>query len=65
VERAVDLLKAEEADQGLGKGEGMRGSPPGSPGSPGKKKRGGKDKKKRSPLRRSHSNFDGVGGSEG
>ncbi|KAG9196072.1 hypothetical protein G6011_01193 [Alternaria panax] len=84
VERAVDLLKAEEAQQegrangnrqGDIRGEGMLGSPPGSPGSPGspgKKKRKGKNKggggkagEKRSPLWRIHSNFDGVGGSEG
>ncbi|KAI4618789.1 hypothetical protein J4E80_005393 [Alternaria sp. BMP 0032] len=98
VDRAMDLLKAEEAGQqdsaqGRGKAEEMvsRGSldsprspgSPGSIGSPGKKRKkkaggggnghggelgnggvsGGQGKKKRSPLRRSHSNFDGAGGS--
>ncbi|KAH6848502.1 UNC-like C-terminal-domain-containing protein [Alternaria rosae] len=109
VDRAMDLLKAEEAGQhgsaqGRGKVEELvsRGSldsprssgsidSPGSPGSlrspgsPGKKRKkkgggngnahggggglgnggasGGQGKKKRSPLRRSHSNFDGGGGS--
>jgi hypothetical protein len=73
VERAVGLLKAEEQEEQDGGRNGVVSSPPnspgsltspGSPGSPGKKKKrgGGKDKKKRSPLRRSHSNFDGVGG---
>jgi hypothetical protein len=69
VDRAMDLLKAEEQVQ-------AGGSPPGSPNSPGKKRRKGKGggnghgnggvgvgqgKKKRSPLRRSHSTFDGMG----
>jgi hypothetical protein len=76
VDRAMDLLKAEEQGQergeergkGMGMGMGM-GSPPGSPGSPsspGKKRKGkggGGGKNKRSPLRRSHSTADGAGGS--
>lgn len=51
VDRAIDLLKAEEHNQ----------SPP-SPNSR-HKDRGGK-KKKRSPLRRAHSNFESVGDDE-
>jgi hypothetical protein len=75
VERAVDLLKAEEVEQQQQQQQQQQGqknhafatSPPNSPGgSPGKKKRRKREKgggkavaEMKSPLRRSYSSFDG------